>query len=82
MVLYAVTTHQMTQNLHINAQNLDGLSEKSDAFENTQWRKAKQMQAMRLCFQIEFMWALIKHTRHVILNLCVDLNTERVIVSS
>ena len=30
MVLYAVTTYQMTQNLHINAQNLDGLSEKSD----------------------------------------------------
>ena len=30
MVLYAVKTYQMTQNLHINAQNLDGLSEKSD----------------------------------------------------
>jgi len=30
MVLYAVKTYQMTQNLHINAQNLRGLSEKSD----------------------------------------------------
>ena len=30
MVLYEVTTYQMTQNLNINAQNLDRLSEKSD----------------------------------------------------
>ena len=28
MVLYEVTTYQMTQNLNINAQNLDRLSEK------------------------------------------------------
>ena len=32
MVLYEVTTYQMTQNLNINAQNLDRLSEKKDVF--------------------------------------------------